>query len=169
MKVYTASAKEISERLELDKRRNEKAFCLCFKTLDEAPEGFYDLQDKIRDGLEKEFWAHFPDGEDRSPRPAWAPPSHEWFCFNTDMFGSERMVVEITKKILGDKLIGIILSFLEKSQSRYCVFIDVYDNMMKGSQYLGSIVITLDEIAIEETLGEIWKEQIQFLKIEEKR
>jgi hypothetical protein len=163
MKIYTASEKEISQKF------NSQWFCKVFKTLEEAPEGFYDLQDKIRDGLEKEFWVSFPEGEDRSPRPSWQSPSHNWFCFNTDMFGSEHITIEMTKEILEDKLIGIVLSYLEKCPSRYCVILDVYDNMMKGSEYIGSVIMNLKEIAIEETVAEVWSKQIKFMEIEERK
>jgi hypothetical protein len=59
VKVYTASEDEMDERLNLDKRRNSRAFCVCFNTLDEAPAGFYDRQNELRDGLEKEFLGKF--------------------------------------------------------------------------------------------------------------
>lgn len=44
MKTYKISENELDERLELDKRKNHRAFCVCSQTLEEAPDGFYDLQ-----------------------------------------------------------------------------------------------------------------------------
>ena len=170
MKVYTASDAEIDERLELDKRQNSRAFCLCFKTLDEAPDGFYDLQDKIRDGLEKEFWASFDDGIDRSRFQSWESGAmHTQFCFDSDMFGSERIEVEIVDEILGDKLIGVIMSYLEKCPPRYCVMGAVYREQMNGDKYIGRFVMNLDEIAVEESLADVWSKRVQFMEVEERK
>jgi hypothetical protein len=165
MKTYTASEKELDERLELDKRRNNHAFCVVFKTLDEAPDGFYDLQRKISDGLEKEFCANFEGGYE-APRYEWANPTNKWFCFNGDMFGSERIVIEMSKEILGDKLLGVILSYLEKHAISYCLTADVYESMERNSQFLGRFVINLEEIAVEESLADIWAKQVKFMEIE---
>ena len=170
MQVYSASENEIDERLEMDKRRKSRAFCICFSSLEEAPNGFYDLQDKIRDELEKEFWANFDDGIDRSRFHSWESGAlHTQFHFNGDMFGSERIEVEIIDKILGDKLIGVIMSYLEKCPSRYCVIGSVYREQMKGNNYIGRFVINLDEIAVEESLADVWSKQIQFMEIEERK
>lgn len=166
MKIYKISEGELNERLELDKRKNHRAFCICFKTLGEAPDGFYDLQRKISDGLEKEFRANFDDGVDRSHWTPWQMWEHNFFYFNGDMFGSERIVIEMSKEILGDKLIGLILSYLEKCPSRYCVTISVYESMERGTGYLGRFVINLDEIAVEEPLAGIWSKQVEFMEIE---
>jgi hypothetical protein len=65
--VYTSSESEMDERLNLDKRRNARAFCICFESLEEAPEGFYKQQDQIRDGLEEEFLAKFKEGNEPPP------------------------------------------------------------------------------------------------------
>jgi hypothetical protein len=163
MKIYKASEKELDERLELDKRRNNKAFCICFNSLEEAPDGFYDLQDKIRDGLEKDFWLAFDNGEEHLRRNPWDSKN---FFFNSDMFGSERIVVEMSKEILGDKLIGLVLSYLEKIAPSYCLTASVYENMEKGSEYLGRFVLNLEEIAVEESLAYIWAKQVKFMEIE---
>jgi hypothetical protein len=166
MKTHKISEQELDERLELDRRRNNRAFCICFKTLEEAPDGFYDLQRKISDGLENELCANFEEGYE-APRYKWANPTNKWFCFNGDMFGSERIVIEMSKEILGDKLIGLIMSYLEKCPSRYCVIASVYENMERGSKYLGRFVINLEEIAVEESLTDVWGKQIKFMEIED--
>ncbi len=169
MKVYTASENEIDERLELDKRQEGNAFCLCFNSLKEAPEGFYDSQDKIRDGLEKELWTKFDDGVDRTGVKPWqAEAMHQWFYFDSDMFGSERIMVEIVHTLLSDKLIGVILAYLEKSAATYCVIVSVYHDRIKSGEYMGRMVINLKEVAVEESLVETWSKQIQFLEMEER-
>ena len=166
MKIYAASEKEIDERLELDKRKNNRAFCVCFNSLDEAPADFYNLQDKIREGIQNEFWLNFDKGKENLSINPW---DSDLFFFNTDIFGSERLVVEVSSEILGDKLIGVILSYLEKFSSRYCVVAAVYRGMQRGSEYLGRFVINRDEIAVEETLAEVWAKQIKFMELEERK
>ena len=166
MKIYSISEDEMDKRLEFDKRRNNQAFCICYNSLKEAPDGFYKLQDKVRDGLEKEFWLAFDNGVEHLRDKPW---NSEFFYFNSDMFGSERLVLEMSNDILGDKLIGLIMSYLEKYASSYCVTASVYRGMQKGSEYLGRFVINLDEIAVEESLAEVWARQIQFLEIEERK
>ena len=37
---------------------------------------------------------------------------------------------------------------------------------MKGINYVGRFVLNLEEIAVEESLVEIWSRQVQFLTIE---
>lgn len=170
MKVYAANEAEIDERLNLDKRQDSRAFCLCFKTLEEAPDGFYELQDRLREGLENEFWANFDDGVDRSRFKSWQSGAmHSQFYFNSDLFGSERIVIELSNQIVGDKLIRLIMSYLEKSSPRYCVVAAVYKGMERGSEYLGRFVMTLEEIAVEESLAGTWSKRIQFMEIEERR
>lgn len=163
MKIYKISQKELDERLELDKRQDSRGFRVSFKTLEEAPDGFYALQDKIRDGLEKEFWLSFDNGAEHLRRNPWDSKN---FFFNADMFGSERLVVEMSKEILNDKMIGLTLSYLEKNAPSYCLTASVFENMEKGSDYLGRFVINLDEIAVEESLADIWAKQVKFMEIE---
>jgi hypothetical protein len=169
MIIYKISEKELDERLKLDKREDTRGFRISFKTLEEAPEGFYDLQRKICDGLENVFRANFDDGVDRSHLKPWQMWQHNFFYFNGDMFGSERIVIEMSKEILGDKLIGLIMSYLEKCPSRYCVTASVYENMERGSKYLGRFVINLEEIAVEESLADTWSEQVKIMEIEERQ
>jgi hypothetical protein len=166
MNIYKTSAKELDERLELDKRRDNRAFGIVYDSLEEAPEGFYDLQRNISDGLQKEFRANFDDGVDRSKLKSWQMWRHNFFCFNGDMFGSERIVIEMTKEILGDKLLGLIMSYLEKCSSRYSVIAAVYNGKIEGDKYLGRFVINLDEIAVEESLADTWSQQVKFMEIE---
>ena len=169
MKVYAASEIELDERLNLDKRRNERAFCLCFDSLEEAPPVFYKIQDKIRDGLEEELMEKYKEGWE-APRFKWqTSPTNKWFCFKTDMFGSERIVVEITDNILGDKLLGIIMAYLEKCSSPYCVVGVVYKQAMEGEKYMGRLVINNNEIAVEESLVELWTNQVQYMEIEKRK
>lgn len=79
------------------------------------------------------------------------------------MFGSERLVFEMSQEILTGKMIGLVLAYLEKTSPSYCLTASVYKNMEKGSDYLGRFVITLDEIAVEESLVETWSKQIKFM------
>ena len=68
MKIHRASEVDIDRRLTLDKRKTKEAFCRNFYESDTMiPIGFCELQDKIRDGLEAEFWAKFDDGKE-SPK-----------------------------------------------------------------------------------------------------
>jgi hypothetical protein len=166
VKVYTISESELDERLNLDKRRNNRAFCLCFDSLDEAPADFYKLQDKIRDGLEKEFWASFQEGKE-PPRYKWeTSPTNKWFFFDGDMHGSERMVIELADNIIGDKLLGIIMAYLEKSAPSYCVVGEVFRGELTGKNYKGRIVINCEEIAVEESLVQLWTKQVHYMEIE---
>jgi hypothetical protein len=168
MKVHRASEAEIDERLALDKRKSKAAFCRGFETESEIPFGFCDLQDKIRDGLEKEFFAKFDDGIDRSNLPSRKlVGSHSFFYFPAELIRSERIIIEMNAAILDDRLLGAILAYLEKSQSRYCVIAAVYsEKKMKGSNYLGRFVINLEEIAVEDSLVETWLKQVRFMEIE---
>ena len=52
MNVRIASEKELDDRLQLDKRSDDAAFCRVFESEDELPAGFFDQQDAIRDGLD---------------------------------------------------------------------------------------------------------------------
>jgi hypothetical protein len=164
LKTYKISKRELDERLKLDKRQDSRGFRICFKTLEEAPDGFYDLQRIISDELEKEFCANFEEGYE-APRYEWANPTNKWFCFNGDMFGSERIVIEMSQEILGDKLLGVIMSYLEKNAPSYCLTADVYESM-ESDNYLGRFVVNLDEIAVEESLADTWSKQIKFMEIE---
>jgi hypothetical protein len=111
MKIYKITEQELDERLEFDKRRNSRGFRISYDSLEGAPPGFYDLQNKIRNGLQKEFWLAFDNGTEHLRNKPW---DSKLFYFNTDMFGSERLVVEINKEILNDKIIGLTLAYLEK-------------------------------------------------------
>jgi hypothetical protein len=116
--------------------------------------------------MQREFWLNFDNGVGQLRANPWESES---FCFNTDMFGSERIVIELSNEILGDKLIGLILSYLEKCPSHYCVIAAVYRGMQKGSEYLGRFILNLDEIAVEESLADVWSKQVQFMEIEERK
>ncbi|MCE0498556.1 MAG: hypothetical protein LV481_11480 [Methylacidiphilales bacterium] len=166
MKICKITEKELDERLELDKRRDSRGFRISYDSLEEAPDGFYDLQNKIRDGLQREFWLVFDNGTEHLRSNPW---DSNFFYFNTDMFGSERLVVEMSKEILGDKLVGLVMSYLEKCARSYCVTASVYENMERGAEYLGRFVINLDEIAVEEALADIWSKQVKVMEIDEKK
>jgi hypothetical protein len=155
----------MDERLNLDKRRDRRAFCVCFESLDEAPEGFYERQDELRDGLEKEFWMAFPEGKE-PPQFQWASPTNKWFYFDGDMHGSERIEIELTDNIIGDKLLGVIMAYLEKGATGYCVVGVVYNEEQKGNNYIGRFVLNRDEIAVEKSLAGLWSRQVKFMEIE---
>jgi hypothetical protein len=163
MRTYRLSEKDLDERLELDKRRDPRGFRISYDSLEEAPSGFYDLQNKIRSGLQKEFWLAFDNGAENLRRSPWDSNN---FFFNSDMFGSERLVVEINKEILNDKLIGLVLSYLEKHAPSYCLTASVFDGKIEGEKYIGRFVINLDEIAVEESLADTWSQQVKFMGIE---
>lgn len=157
----------MDERLALDKRRDPKAFYRYFVSEEELPAGFYDSQDRIRDGLEKELATNFEDGVGHSKRPSWRKPDNKFFFFPEELMNCELVKFEMSNEILGDKLIGVIMSYLEKCSSRYGVVAAVYRGMQRGSEYLGRFVINLDEIAVEESLVGIWSKQVKFMPIEE--
>ena len=168
MKVSRASETDIDRRLALDAGQAKEAFCRNFESDAEVPAGFYDLQDEIRKGLRKEFWEKYDDGKDRSKLKPWQlATSHELFFFPGDLINSERMIIELSSEILHDSLIGLILSYLEKFSPTYCVMVAVCSGRnMKGSNYIGRFVINLKEIAVEESLVEVWSQQVQFMEIE---
>ncbi len=166
MKIYKLIEQDIDERLALDKRRDTRAFSRCFESGERLPAGFYDLQDKIRNDLEIEFWTNFDDGIDRSKLASWKAPVNELFFFSADLIHCEQIRIEIGKEILGDKLIGLIMSYLEKCPSRYSMVVAVYTGMEKGSEYLGRFVINSEEIAVESSLCDVWYKQVRFIEIE---
>jgi hypothetical protein len=159
MKVYKADEEEIDQRLKLDRRQDSIAFCRYFKSEKELPEGFYDLQDKIRNGLEETFNSAYDNGG------TW-----DWnlFYFSAELLISERILVEISDEILNDKLVGLIMSYLEKCPAKYCVILAVYRGMHRGSDYLGRFIINFDEIAVETSLCEVWSKQVPFMEVEER-
>jgi hypothetical protein len=169
VKIYKASEREIDDRLALDKRRDTRAFHRCFEPEEELPVGFYDLQDKIRDGLEKEFWANFDDGVDHSRLPSWRKPTNTFFFFSAELLNCEQVGIEMSREILGDKLIDLITSYLEKCPFNYSVVAAVYNGKIEGDKYLGRFVINLDEIAVEESLADSWSKQVKLLKLENRR
>jgi len=80
---------------------------------------------------------------------------------------SERIIIEINQEILGDKLLGLIMSYLEKCPARYCVILAGHGGEgMKGVNYLGRFVINQDEIAVEESICEVWRQQVKIIEIE---
>lgn len=158
----------MDDRLALDKRHDPRAFYRYFKPDEELPQGFHDLQDTIRKGLEKEFWVHFDDGIDRSKLAPWKMRINTWFFFPAELMNCELVKLEMSNEILGDKLIGMVMAYLEKCPSCYGVIAAVYRGMESGSEYLGRFVINLDEIAVEESLAETWSIQVRFMEIEEK-
>jgi hypothetical protein len=166
MKIYKATEKEIDDRLLLAKQHDIRGFCRNFDSKDEMPTGFYKSQDKLRNGLEKVFWENFDDKADRSKLPSWQTPMNEFFFFDAEDIASERMVIEMSFEILGDKLIGLIMSYLEKYASGYCVIGAVHTEEKNGAKYIGRFVINLDEIAIEESLADTWSKQVKFMEIE---
>jgi hypothetical protein len=122
MKICRLSEEEIDQRLLLDSRETSLAFCRNFESELDLPHGFFGQQDRIRDGLEMEFFAKFDDGKDRSKLESWElATSHEQFFFPAEPINSERMIIELSSEILNDKLIGLILSYLEKFAPQYCV------------------------------------------------
>jgi hypothetical protein len=171
MKVYKATEADIDRRLKLDKRKTNEAFFRNFYESDSIlPIGFYELQDKIRDGLEEEFAKEFDDGKDRSRlRPYQLATSYDFFSFPAEPVSSELILIEVSSEILSDRLIGVILSYLERSTSQYCVIATVYlGKEIIGSNYLGRFLVNLGEIAVEESLVEAWSRQVQFMGIENK-
>jgi hypothetical protein len=167
MKVHKISEREMDERLALDKRHDHKAFYRYFGTEEELPAEFHDLQDRIRDGLEKEFWINFEDGADHSKIPSWRQPSNKFFFFPAELMNCELVKLEMSDEILGDKLLGIIMSYLEKCAPGYGINIAVYREVIEGSGYIGRFVTNLDEIAVEESLAESWSKRVKFMPIEE--
>ena len=169
MKVYKASEADLDRRLMLDKRKTKEAFCRNFYESDAMiPVGFCELQDKIRDGLEAQVVAKFGDTETSAePDSFGLPHLHENFLFPADPINSERIILEINNKILNDVLWEIILSFLSNSAPQYCVVAAVFGGKnMKGINYVGRFVVNLEEIAVENSLAEIWSRQMQSLAIE---
>jgi hypothetical protein len=93
--------------------------------------------------------------------------SHAHFYFPAELISSERIIIELSSEILSDKLLGLILNYLEKCESKYCVIAAVYSGKIVGENWLGRFVINLEEIAVEESLAKTWSRKVQFLPIEE--
>lgn len=168
MNVHISSEKELDERLQLDKRSDEAAFCRVFESEDELPAGFFDQQDAIRDGLEKVLWANFDDGVDRSRyKSRESGAVHTQFCVSAEMCGAERIIIELSEEILGDKLIGLIWAYLEKCPTPYCVIGAVQRGLMGDGVCLGRFVMNQREIVVEESLSDTWSRQIKYLEFEE--
>jgi hypothetical protein len=168
MNVYISSEKEMDQRLRLDKRSDLEAFCRRFDSEDDLPPGFFDLQDSIREGMEKILWANFEDGVDRTRfKSLQSGAMHTQFHVSAEMCASERIIVEICDQILGDKLIGLIWAYLEKCAAPYCVIGAVHRGLTGDSVYLGRFVMNQQEIVVEESLSDAWSRQIKFLEFEE--
>jgi hypothetical protein len=170
MKVYRVSEADLDRRLMLDKRKAKEGFCRNFYESDAMiPVGFCEQQDKVRDGLEAAFLEEFNCSKERTDSDNYGLATlHEYFYFSADSVNSERIIVEISSEILNDALIGLVLSYLSKSAPQYCVIAAVSTGKnMKGINYVGRIVVNLEEIAVEESLTEIWCRQVQFLAIED--
>ncbi|HTV42388.1 MAG TPA: hypothetical protein VMF08_17605 [Candidatus Sulfotelmatobacter sp.] len=169
MKIYKISEAELDRRLILDKKISKDAFCYNYYESDETvPAGFCELQDKIRDSLEAQVVAQFGDSEAVVESDNFGLSIlHENFLFPADPVNSERIILELNCKILTEKLIGLILSYLEKLSSHYCIIAAVFSGKgMKGTNYIGRFVINHEEIAVEDSLVEIWSKQVQFLAVE---
>ena len=152
MKIYKTGKEEIDARLSLNKLHDQRAFCHYFDSEESLPPDFYLAQDNIRDGLEAVLNSNYENGG------VW-----EWnlFYISAELLLSERILIEMSSEILDDKLIGLILSYLEKNAASYCVIVSIYRGMHKGSDYLGRLVMNVCEIAVETSLGETWNKQIK--------
>ena len=170
MKIYTASEEELDQRLALDKRRDARAFYTYYLLDEELPAGYLDLQDKIRDGLEQEYWRNFDDGIDRSQLETFGLAAmHSQFFFPAEPLPCELITIEMSHELLCDKLLGIIVSYLEKCPSSYCVTTAIFRGGLKGTNYLGRFVINRDEVAVEAALSDIWRRQIKFMELEDRK
>jgi hypothetical protein len=156
MKIYVAREEQIDERLALDKRRNVRGFYRYFDSEAELPFGFFDLQDKVRDGLRTKFNENFDNG---------IPGEYNLFYFPEELLTCEQIGVELSREILGNQLLGIILKYLDDCESRYCVVGAVYESMQRHSKYLGRFVANCEEIAVEESLYGAWSTQVTLLDI----
>jgi len=165
MNVHQVSEYEMDQRLLLDKKRDARGGCRDFDPEPEPPAGFYDVQETIRTELEDAFFANFDDGINRAKLPSWKRKANELFFFPEEMIEAERIVIEISSEILGDKLLGLILSRLEKHGPGYCVMLAVFYGEQKASNYIGRGVINLDEIAVESSLWAIWCKKVPSLEL----
>jgi hypothetical protein len=167
MKINTATEAEIDLRLDFGQMKAGNGFCRGYEDESEVPVGFYDLQDEIRDGLERVFFSSFDDGKDRSHLDVWKlSGSHKWFFFPAELINAEEIIIELSTEILSDKLVAVILAYLEKCKCQYCVVVAVYEGEIKGPNYLGRFVVNPEEIAVEDTLAGVWSKRIQLLEIE---
>ncbi len=165
MKVFKASEKQLDQRLALDKRHDDRAFYRYFEPKENLPDGYYDLQDRIRHELEKIFWDNFDDGIDRSNQKPWKVRSNNFF-FPAELRNYEQIQIEMSNRILGDRLIGLLMRYLEKCDSEYCVLGSVYDGEITGSKYVGRFLVNRHQIVVEETLARTWASKVRFMEIE---
>jgi len=143
-------------RLELDKRQDRRAFCVCFKTLEEAPKEFYELQDKIRNGLQREF--------------CWTLTMEQSICVGSRgiqinsfqyryvWFGALVVWYE-SRRFLRDKLIGLIMSYLEKFPSPLLCGWNSFGNMERGSELLADLSSILMKLPLKNRLLILWSKQ----------
>ena len=157
MKVFRASENEFDTRLELDRRKVNAAFFVRYDSESEVPTGFYEQQHQFRDGLQLKFWAEFDNNSAYVSKRPWESKS---FFFNEDSFNFESIFVEIAVKILGDKLLHLVSSYLGESGSGYCLIVAVHTSMEREAGYLGRFAMNSKEIMIEESLAEIWSKQV---------
>jgi hypothetical protein len=165
MNVYQTSEFDMDQRLRLDKRQDARGFCRNFASEPELPAGSDDLQETIRNELADAFFANFDDGINRAKLPSWRRMASALFFFPSEMIEAERIVIEISSEILGDKLLGLIRSCLEKHGGGYCVMLAVFYGEQKASNYIGRGVINLDEIAVESSLWAIWCKKVPSLEL----
>ena len=114
MKIYQASEKEIDVRLELNRAHDQRAFCRNFEPEEKLPPKFYSFQDKIIHDLVAVLNSKYENGGDGAG-------SWEWnlFYIPQEPIPSERILIEVSSEILDDKLIGLILPYLEKNAASY--------------------------------------------------
>lgn len=169
MKVYSITENEIEQRLQLDARVDSGAFCKSYNSSSEVPADFYYAQNELRNSLEEVFWQNFDDGIDRSGVRSWEREAMSTlFYFVSDLIGAEQIAIQISEKILSDKSIGVILSYLAKQSSDYAVILIVHEGSLDEDNQIGCIVVNQYEIAIDERLTDLWREHVKWFDIEAK-
>lgn len=105
---------------------------------------FFETQDNLQRKLEKTLTSIYGSNVFVSDR----------------LWSNESLKIEMAQQILSSRLIEAILSFLKEEAPTYCIVSAVYRDLeVIGSPYLGRILISEREIAVEESLKEIFKEK----------
>jgi hypothetical protein len=105
---------------------------------------FYALQDSLRVKLEKMLTSSFGANIFVSDR----------------LWPNESFKVDMSQQILSPQLIAADLSFLQSEAPSHCIVSAVYRDLeVIGSSYFGRILISEREIAVEESLKNIFKKQ----------
>ncbi len=68
--------------------------------------------------------------------------------------------IEVATAIFERKLIVVLLDFLRLNAPKHSIGFGVYDDNTSGISYRGRVFLNLQEIAVEDSLTELWRSRI---------